>query len=198
MIVNTYINYGGRYSRLCYLVPLLVHTMFIYLGYFIYFNVEIINIYILLIFIIFVNLEWPLVIIYEYIYLTNYNIQNNLLYNIGLFIFLEILLFGGFYWLYVNNIIHYPNNFAYNTNININLIDHINHNTNPDIFICLYIIIYNLLILLYVTLILQLVHRYLFTPSVNNNNHNNCAIINCNLFIFILCNIFSIFSIFTY
>ena len=161
MIINTYINYGGRNSRLCYLVPLLVHTIFIYIIYLIYFNIEIINIYILLLFIIFINLEWPLIIIYEYIYLTNYTIQNNLLYNILLVIFLEILLFAGFYWLYINNIIHYPNNnlISYNNTISINLIDHINMNNNTDI--CLYIILHNLLLLLYVTLILQLVHKYL-------------------------------------
>jgi len=159
MILNTYINYGGRNSRLCYLIPLMVHTLFLYLAYLIYYNINLINIYVLLIIIILINIEWPLVIIYEYIYLTNYNIQNNLLYNIATFIFLEILLFIGFYWLYINNIIHYPNNLPFNNSIAVNLLDHLNHNNNTDI--CLYIILHNLLLLLYVTLILQLVHRYI-------------------------------------
>lgn len=159
MILNTYINYGGRFSRLCYLVPFIVHTLFIYMAYYIYFNISIINIYILLLGILFINLEWIIVIIYEYIYLTNYNIQNNLLHNIAYFIFLEILLFVGFYWLYINNIIHYPAATPFNYYLNYNLIDHVNSITNSDI--CLHVILNNLLILLYVTLLLQLVHKYL-------------------------------------
>jgi hypothetical protein len=158
IILNTYVNYGGRFSRLCYLIPLMVHTLFLYLCYLIYFNIHLFNIYILGILILFINLEWPLIIIYEYIYLSNYNIQNNLLYNIGLFIFLEILLFVGFYWLYLNNIIHYPSNTPFNLNLNYNILDCINNLSNTDI--CLYIILHNLLLLLYVTLILQLIHKY--------------------------------------
>lgn len=159
MIINTYVNYGGRNSRLCYLIPLLVHTLFIYIVYLIYFNIEIINIYLLLTIIIFINLEWPIITVYEYINLTNYNIQKNLLYNILLLILLEILLFIGFYWLYINNIIHYPSNLPFNNTININILDHLNHNNITDI--CLYIILHNLLLLLYVTLILQLLHKYI-------------------------------------
>lgn len=136
----------------------MVHTLFLYIVYVIYFNINLFNIYILLLFIIIINLEWPIVIIYEYIYLTNYSIQNNLLYNIGLFIFLEIILFIGFYWLYINNIIHYTDKNIFNDNININIIDNINNITNPDL--CLYIILNNLLLLLYVTLILQFIHKY--------------------------------------
>lgn len=117
------------------------------------------NIHILLILIIFINLEWPIVIVYEYIYLTNYNIQNNLLFNITTLILLEILLFVGFYWLYINNTLHYPSNTYYNNYLNINIIDSINTLTNTNI--CLYIILQNLILLLYVTLILQLIHKYL-------------------------------------
>ena len=167
MIINTNINYGGRNSRLCYLIPLLVHTVFIYLVYLIYFNIEIINIYILLLLIIFINLEWPLVIVYEYINLTNYSIQNNLLYNILLFIFLEILLFVGFYWLYITNIIHYNNNIMYNNTISMSLLSSINSIGNSDI--CLYIIYNNLLLLLYVTLVLQFIHRSSVIPSINHH-----------------------------
>lgn len=159
MVLNTYINYGGRFSRLCYLVPSIVHTLFIYMCYFIYFNMNLFNIYILFLGILFINLEWILVIIYEYTYLTNYSIQNNLLHNIGYLIFLEILLFIGFYWLYINNIIHYPTATPFNYYLNYNLIDNINSITNSDI--CLHVILNNLLILLYVTLLLQLVHKYL-------------------------------------
>lgn len=166
MIINTNINYGGRNSRLCYLIPLLVHTVFIYLVYLIYFNIEIINIYILLLLIIFINLEWPLVIVYEYINLTNYSIQNNLLYNILLFIFLEILLFIGFYWLYISNIIHYNNNLMYNNTISMSLLSSINSIGNSDI--CLYIIYNNLLLLLYVTLVLQFIHRSSVIPSISH------------------------------
>jgi hypothetical protein len=140
------------------MMPLLVHTLFLYIVYIIYFNIHLFNIYILLFFIIIINLEWPIVIVYEYIYLTNYSIQNNLLYNIGLFIFLEIILFVGFYWLYINNIIHYSDKNIFNDNININLIDNINNISNPDL--CLHVILNNLLLLLYVTLILQFIHKY--------------------------------------
>jgi hypothetical protein len=140
-------------------MPLMVHTLFLCLIYFVYFNIQLFNIYILLILILFINLEWPIVIVYEYIYLSNYNIQNNLLFNIATLILLEILLFVGFYWLYINNILHYPSSTPYNSYLNINIIDSINTITNTDI--CLYIILQNLLLLLYVTLILQLIHKYL-------------------------------------
>lgn len=112
-----------------------------------------------MLFIIFINLEWPIVIVYEYIFLTNYSIQNNLLHNIAYFIFLEIVLFMGFYWLYINFIIHYSSNTPFNDFININIIDSLNSFNNTDI--CLYVILFNLLLLLYVTLLLQLIHRYL-------------------------------------
>lgn len=137
----------------------MVHTIFLYFCYLIYFNLHLFNIYILLFIIIFINIEWPIVIVYEYIYLTNYNIQNNLLYNIMMFIFLEILLFVGFYWLYINYIIHLNYNTHFNSYLNFNLIDHLNGFTNTDI--CLYVILHNLLLLLYVTLLLQLIHKYL-------------------------------------
>ncbi len=189
MIINTYVNYGGRNSRLCYLVPLLVHTLFLYLVYLIYFNIEIINIYILLIFIIFINLEWPLVIIYEYIYLTNYVIQNNLLYNIALVIFLEILLFVGFYWLYINNIIHPVSNMNYNYNNAFTYINNIDNNTD----ICLYIILHNLLLLLYVTLVLQFIHKdVMLVNSTNVNNNNNVHINGISSSSFLSCNIYYI------
>jgi len=137
----------------------MVHTLFLSLIYYIYFNIHLMNIHILLILIIFINLEWPIVIVYEYIYLTNYNIQNNLLFNITTLILLEILLFVGLYWLYINNTLHYPSNTYYNNYLNINIIDSINTLTNTNI--CLYIILQNLILLLYVTLILQLIHKYL-------------------------------------
>ncbi len=129
----------------------MVHTLFLSLIYYFFFNIQLIII--LLIIILFLNLEWPIVIVYEYIYLTNYNIQNNLLFNIATLILLEILLFIGFYWLYINNILHFPSNTHFN---NLNIIDSINTITNTDI--CLYVILQNLFILLYVTLILQLIH----------------------------------------
>jgi hypothetical protein len=151
------VNYGGRISRLCYLIPLLVHTLFIYIVYIIYYNISILSYKILLISIILINIEWPLVIIYEYIYLSNYVIFNNLLFNIALLIFLEVLLFMGFYWLYINNIIHSSYNSHINSITSYSVLDSISTNNNE---LCLLSILYNLLILLYVTLILQLVHKY--------------------------------------
>jgi hypothetical protein len=163
MIFNTYINYGGRFSRLCYLVPSIVHTLFLYISYSLFFNMNLFNIYILYIGILFLNFEWILVITYEYIYLSNFNILNNLMSNIAYLILLEILLFLGFYWLYIHNIIHYPTATTFNFYLHFNLLDSLNTITNSDI--CLHVILNNLCLLLYITLLLQLLHKYLLTPN---------------------------------
>jgi len=165
------INYGGRISRLCYLIPVLVQTIFIYMVYYIYYNISIISYKLIIISIIIINIEWPLVIVYEYIYLSNISIYNNLLYNVALLIFLEILLFIGFYWLYINNIIHSSYNSSINEIISYTIIDSINANSNE---LCLISIISNLLILLYVTLILQMVHKYIGISN-DMNNHNSSS-----------------------
>lgn len=172
------VNYGGRISRLCYLIPLLVHTLFIYMVYLIYYNISIVSYKILLICIILINIEWPIVAVYEYIYLSNYVIFNNLLFNIALLIFLEVLLFMGFYWLYINNIIHSSYISHINDVISYSVLDSINTFNND---LCLISILYNLLILLYVTLILQYVHRSI-NIACNSNNNN---LINSSIYILI-------------
>ena len=172
------VNYGGRISRLCYLIPLLVHTLFIYMVYLIYYNISIVSYKILLICIILINIEWPIVAVYEYIYLSNYVIFNNLLFNIALLIFLEVLLFMGFYWLYINNIIHSSYISHINDVISYSVLDSINSFNND---LCLISILYNLLILLYVTLILQYVHRSL-NIACNSNNNN---LINSSIYVLI-------------
>ena len=167
MIVNTYVNYGGRLSRLCLNIPLLVHTLALYTIYHIYYNINLYSLSILVLIIIIINIEWIIVIVYEYIYLFNFNVNANLLYNMILFIFLEVVLFAGVYWMYLNFVVH-PS-LSYNASAapsnnnasiyNNFLVANLAYNNNTDI--CLHIIISNLLILLYVTLILQLVHIYL-------------------------------------
>lgn len=184
------INYGGRISRLCYLIPVLVQTIFIYMVYYIYYNISIISYKLIIISIIIINIEWPLVIVYEYIYLSNISIYNNLLYNVALLIFLEILLFIGFYWLYINNIIHSSYNSSINEIISYTIIDSINANSNE---LCLISIISNLLILLYVTLILQMVHKYIgISNDMNSNSHNSSS--SASLLVYIYNNVLILYS----
>ena len=170
MILNSFVNYGGRLSRLCFNIPLLVHTALMYIVYHMYHNLSLYNISILFFLFILVNIEWIIVIVYEYIYLYNYNVNNNLLYNIILFIFLEIVLFIGIYWMYLNFVINSSNSSCFSAS-NLYTFSLHNNNTFLHTFICsnsncnydimLYIVISNLLILLYVTLILQYIHIYL-------------------------------------
>jgi hypothetical protein len=171
MLINSFVNYGGRLSRLCFSIPMLVHVLLISVSYFIYYNLSLFSIYVLVFMIVFINIEWIVVIVYEYMYLYNSNVNNNLLYNMILFIFLEVVLFAGVYWFYLNHVINSNNSMLFNSNTNYYMnICSVSSSvyavvcnsgilSNTDMLI--FVVISNLLILLYVTLILQYVHLYL-------------------------------------
>lgn len=146
MIINTYNNYKGNSSRLCYNLPLLVfYFIFYFIFYLLYFNYYILfNILFFSIIIIFLY-EFIPIILYEYIYNYNNNINNNNNINYNTIILIEIILFISFYWL------------CFHFNIHFSFIN-IDYTFSS--------IIFNLSILVSITFLIGVIHKLLlFTSS---------------------------------